>query len=211
MQVARDCQEIYGPLNSQLDRLNELLAVLRNNTLRDRTGEIPGLGSFNSVPLARRSLRRGLSTKRAALRQLSLINNPAVKRVVKIWLSVLNANHDLRSHVADAIDISLDHKTLDEVTQDRQLSESLVLGEELLHAIEQTEANEEVGMMESEDVEQAVRDLRTEFAAHVAELEASNRLQRLSIAASYTDEEQARMGISGGPSNRPGSSRLARL
>lgn len=115
VQVARDCQGTYGPLNIQLDRLNELLSVLGNNTLRERADILRHPEPLNAVPIA---IRRGAgpSTRRAALRQLSLINDAGLKIVVKTWLDILNANKDLRVHaLADVVDLLLHRKQLDEV------------------------------------------------------------------------------------------------
>lgn len=115
VQVARDCQGMYGRLNIQLDRLNELLSVLDNNTLRIRTGTSFRPGPFNAVPMATRR-GAGLSTRRAALHQLSQITHPGLKLVVKIWLDILNANSDLQSQaLADVIDLVLGKQTFQDV------------------------------------------------------------------------------------------------
>lgn len=115
VQAAQDCQGTYGQLNIQLDRLNELLSVLDNRTLRERAGIVRDPEPFNAVPIATRR-GAGLSTRRAALRQLSLINDPGLKIVVKTWLDILNANQDLQIHrLADVVDLLLDKKQLDEV------------------------------------------------------------------------------------------------
>lgn len=115
VQAVRDCQGMYGQLNIQLDRLNELLSVLDNTTLREKT--IPDFqgGLFNVVPIATRR-GAGLSTRRAALHQLSQITRPGLRLVVKIWLDILNANNDLRSHALDdVIDLAVGKQTLKDV------------------------------------------------------------------------------------------------
>lgn len=115
VQVAQDCQGVYGRLNIQLDRFNELLSVLDNNTLRERTGRSFGPGPFNAIPIATRR-GAGLSTRRAALYQLSKITNPGVKLVVKVWLDILNASKDLQPQALDdVIDLVLGRQTFKDV------------------------------------------------------------------------------------------------
>lgn len=190
--AARACQGMYGQLNSQLDRLNELLAILRNSTLRDRTGGTSGLGPFEWAPLARRTMSQALRTKRAALRDLARIDDPRVKRVVRIWLGVLDANVDLRTHVADAIDIVDGRRTLAEVNRDKQRAETLVLGAELLHAVDQQAANEAMGMSPVEELTQAFANMRTTLSARLANPDDSSFAE--DSAAFFSEEERARMG-----------------
>lgn len=190
---ARACQALAGHMNSLISHLNEILVVLRTDSMRNRVGETSSLGPFHNVPLSRRTLGKARIARRAALRALSQIDDPLVKRCTRIWLRVLGANMDLRSHVAGAIDVLDGTVTAAEIDRERNLAEAEVAMANYLDLLNQNAANNDVGIATSPEVQGEIDEMRDALDAKVQNPDDS-AISGI-FTSSFTEDERSFMGI----------------
>lgn len=177
-----------GRIQSHLGRIAEVLELLRNNTLGNRSGAV--LGSLGAVPVARRAaLGTARSLRRAAIRQMALLEDPALKRLVRLWLGILNANVDLRTDVADAVDV-VDGPV--DVMGEKNRQEALVVAVESLSLLQQEAANQAAGVgSAAEDGQEAIADMQQTIAGMVSEDSSISEV----LVRELTDEERSTLGI----------------
>ncbi|CAN8096477.1 unnamed protein product [Discula destructiva] len=111
---------------------------------------------------------RSLSLKRAALRAFGEIENDRVKKVVRLWLRILEANLDLRAHVADAIDVLDGNRTAADVSRQRQLVEADIAQFGLVSLADQDAANDPMNFESAAEDQSLLADMRAKLAAQIA-------------------------------------------
>lgn len=174
---------MHSRLQSHLKLLDEMVELLRNNTLRDRSG--PASGPFGAVPAARRMQGRTKSLKLTARKELGLIKDKRVLRLVRLWLLILNANMDLRTDVADAVDIVDGRTDVDRITQEKAKVEALTAAMEISNLLDQETANQKIGLPPSSEDRQRVDAMQIALARRIVnEPRIAGAVKR-----EFTDEE----------------------
>lgn len=118
MESVRECQQMYGRLSFLLDRLKELSKMFREITSstgsqRNADNQLPPEVRFGIV---RRARTIGRSTKRAALRQMALIDNEGIQIMLRFWIALLNQT-PVAPRVADMLEMVSGRMTLDQINQ----------------------------------------------------------------------------------------------
>ncbi|KAJ4404832.1 hypothetical protein N0V82_010415 [Gnomoniopsis sp. IMI 355080] len=119
---AGECQQMHGRLSSQLNRLNELPAILRDLMISPQRRERLGLPSVYvgmSNAIIRRTVKLGLGKERAALREIAHITHPWLQNLVRLWVVTLNQTRVAR-RVANALELVSGRQSIEEI--DRRLS-----------------------------------------------------------------------------------------
>lgn len=172
-----------------LCRITKVLDLLSNDNLRHRSSaEVAG--SFDMVPLARRAMAASRSLRRSALRELALVKDAAMKRLLRLWLAILYANMNLRPGVTEALDLVAGSTEKIGATGGEKTLQTIIETTEVLDMVEQQAANEAMGLGPSDADVERMEDLR----GGIEQILAENPRVADELAAEFTEEERAKMG-----------------